>query len=118
MRSKRRRERRRNRPTEVYRLLGENLKIIWLVCILSGLVFFIHLLVGFESGFSFIRGIITLFMGMLFVQSVRAIIKLNVLKKMLLNNHIALLKNKCLQLQILNIYFGCRKIYFNLIQNY
>ena len=86
MRSKRRRDRKKNRPTDVYRLLSKNLGTNWLVCILSGLVFFIQLIYGLESGFSIIRSIITLFMGMLFIQSVRAIIKLTKLKKMLLVN--------------------------------
>jgi len=86
MRSKRRRERRKNRPTDVYRLISKNLGINWLVCILSGLVFFLQLIFGLESGFSIIRALITLFMGMLFIQSVRAIIKLNTFKRMLLIN--------------------------------
>ena len=86
MRSKRRRERKSNRPTDVYRLLNKNLGTNWLVCILTGLVFFLHLMYGLESGFTILRGFITIFMGLIFIQSIRAILKLRHFKKMIMIN--------------------------------
>jgi len=85
MRRNRRRERRNNRPTDVYRLLNKNLGRNWLSFLLSGLVFIPYLFFSYYE-ITIIRGFITIFMGLIFIQSIRAIIKLRQLKKMLLSN--------------------------------
>ena len=83
---KNRRLNKRSRVTDVYYMLEKNLNQNWIACILSGLVFIPHMFFGIKSGFTFISGIITFFTGLIFVQSIRAIIRLNYLKKMLLSN--------------------------------
>ena len=73
MRRDRRRERKKNRPTDVYRLLNKNLGRNLLACLLSGLVFIPYLFIVYYE-ITILRGFITIFMGLIFIQSIRAII--------------------------------------------
>jgi len=86
MRSKRRRERAKSRPSDVFRLINKNLGINWFACVFSGLIFIPQMYIGFEYGFALLNSFIALFMGLIFIQSIRSISKLRGLKKMLLIN--------------------------------
>ncbi len=88
MGTNRRRQRKQNRPLGVYRLLNRNLGRNWTACLLSGLIFIPYIFIDIQYGFTILSGFITLFMGLIFIQSIRAIIKLRQLrKKLLINPH-------------------------------
>ena len=64
----------------------KNLESNWLATVLSGLVFLPNLISIRHSGFGFINGFLTLFLGLLFVQSIRGIIRLRGLRAKILKN--------------------------------
>ncbi len=108
---RRRKERSKFRPNDVLRLLDKNLEKNWLACLLSGLVFFSYLFIGFETGLTSITGFVTLFSGLIFIQSIKGIVELRKLKKMLLQNQHSVSKNHIISAQILKHSFGFHNSY-------
>lgn len=81
-----RRNRQKNKVTDIYFIINKNLETNWLTSFLSGLLFFINLIVGISHGFGFIHGFITLFLGLILLQSIQGILGLRKLRKKLLIN--------------------------------
>ena len=52
-----RRNRQKNKVTDIYFIINKNLETNWLTSFLSGLLFFINLFVGISYGFGFIHDI-------------------------------------------------------------
>ena len=81
-----RRNRRKNKVTDIYFILNKNLETNWLTSFLSGLIFVINFSVGMSYGFGLLHGFVTLFMGLILLQSIRGILRLRKLRRKLLAN--------------------------------